>query len=235
MAKKGAISQGSDSGSAETRDRLLAAAAEVFAREGFRKATIREICDRAGANVAAVNYHFRDKKGLYSEVIRAARDVVESRYPSDISHLEPTDIEGRLRYFVASMLGRLFDPGATGCLMCLTAHEIRDPTEALDIMVAIGIRPRFEQLCEVVRTGCGGNVDEEQVQLISLSIVGQCLNLFHSRPIVERLMPAIRFETEALEPLIEHITKFSLAAISCYADGRASSSGRGDGRKGGSR
>ncbi|MGA9754367.1 MAG: TetR family transcriptional regulator, partial [Desulfobaccales bacterium] len=53
----------------ETRQRLLEAAGEVFAKKGFRNTTIREICRRARANLAAVNYHFGDKERLYLAVL----------------------------------------------------------------------------------------------------------------------------------------------------------------------
>jgi TetR/AcrR family transcriptional regulator, regulator of cefoperazone and chloramphenicol sensitivity len=48
----------------ETRLQLLEAAGEVFAEVGFRDATVREICRRADANIAAINYHFGDKENL---------------------------------------------------------------------------------------------------------------------------------------------------------------------------
>src|SRR5580658_7522029 len=76
-----------------TRDKLIDAAGTVFAERGYRSATIREICRRAGANVAAVNYTFGDKMGLYTEVlrhsVRAAKTAVmavamdASRTPED--------------------------------------------------------------------------------------------------------------------------------------------------------
>ena len=53
-----------------TRNKLLEAAGQVFAEHGYHSATVREICMRAGANVAAVNYHFGDKLELYTEVLR---------------------------------------------------------------------------------------------------------------------------------------------------------------------
>ena len=53
-----------------TRDKLIEAAGHLFAERGYRAATIRKICRRAKANVAAVNYTFGDKMGLYTEVLR---------------------------------------------------------------------------------------------------------------------------------------------------------------------
>src|SRR6267154_1886804 len=53
-----------------TREKLLTVAGRVFAARGYQATTVREICSAAGANVAAVNYHFGDKFGLYTEVLQ---------------------------------------------------------------------------------------------------------------------------------------------------------------------
>ena len=53
-----------------TREKLLEAAGPVFANRGYQAAKIREICEGAGGNVAAINYHFGDKLGLYTEVLQ---------------------------------------------------------------------------------------------------------------------------------------------------------------------
>ncbi len=67
----------------ETRQRLLTAAERLFADRGFKKVTVREICLAARANVAAVNYHFGDKLGLYREVLQVGdrRDARDQRPP----------------------------------------------------------------------------------------------------------------------------------------------------------
>ncbi len=53
-----------------TSERLLEVAGPIFAERGYHATTIREICAAAGANVAAINYHFGDKLGLYTEVLQ---------------------------------------------------------------------------------------------------------------------------------------------------------------------
>jgi len=69
----------------DTRERVLAAAMQVFAERGFDGATLREITAMAGANIAAVNYYFRSK----DELIRHVLDVYVR--PIMVSRLEALD------------------------------------------------------------------------------------------------------------------------------------------------
>src|SRR3984957_8274648 len=59
--------------SRSTRERLLETAGEIFAEKGFDRATGKEICARAGANVAAINYYFGSIEGLYAAVLEEAQ------------------------------------------------------------------------------------------------------------------------------------------------------------------
>ena len=73
-----------NSNSIETEKRLLEAAGEIFAHYGYRAATVRQICEKAGANLAAVNYHFGDKEGLYLAVLRSVPNANAEKYPSSL-------------------------------------------------------------------------------------------------------------------------------------------------------
>src|ERR1700728_1069403 len=54
----------------DTRTRILDAAEHLFAERGFRGTSVRAITDLAGANLAAVGYHFGSKAELLAAVIR---------------------------------------------------------------------------------------------------------------------------------------------------------------------
>jgi AcrR family transcriptional regulator len=61
-----------DNRGAETRQRLIHSALEVFGEYGFDGASTRMLAERAGANLAAIPYHFGSKEGLY----RAAAEYI---------------------------------------------------------------------------------------------------------------------------------------------------------------
>ncbi len=134
----------------ETRRQLLEAAGEVFAEVGFRDATVREICKRAGANVAAVNYHFGDKENLYLEVLRYTHATALEKYPPLLDMPENASPEKKLRAFVHSLLLRIFDKGPTSWHGKLMSREMIEPTAALDSLVEERMRPMVAQLWRIV-------------------------------------------------------------------------------------
>ncbi len=94
-----------------TRERILEAAGEVFAEVGFRCATVRRICERAGVNVAAINYHFRSKEELYYEVLKYWHEFAVKKYPPLLGVGEDAPAEEQLRAFILSLLLRMLDKG----------------------------------------------------------------------------------------------------------------------------
>lgn len=54
----------------ETRAHVLDVALPLFADRGFSGTSVRDVARAAGVNVATLAYHFRDKQGLYEEVVQ---------------------------------------------------------------------------------------------------------------------------------------------------------------------
>jgi AcrR family transcriptional regulator len=202
-------------GSPETRQRVLEAAGAVFAEQGFHNATVRDICRRAGANIAAVNYHFSDKEGLYTAVLRYAHQCATEKYSPEMGVASQSDVPAkqRLQMFVRSFLRHIFDEGQPAWHGKLMAREMMEPTQALEVLVKEEIRPRAELLEAIVRELLGRRASPERVRLCAMSIIGQCLFYHHARPVIVRLDPRQQFSPRDIERVADHVTQFSLAAL----------------------
>src|SRR5438067_1880535 len=126
-----------------TRTRLLDAAGEVFAESGFQAATVREICARAGVNIALVNYHFGDKLELYTAVLRhsigsARNKIIQSSLDSAASP------EEALRDLIRAMLQRICGAGP-GWHVRLMVHELARPTPAMACVIDEAMRPIYDR------------------------------------------------------------------------------------------
>jgi AcrR family transcriptional regulator len=195
--------------STATRQRLLEAAGEVFAEDGFRKATIQRICGRAHANIAAAHYHFGDKERLYTAVIEYSDRLATEPLPAPATAGRP---EERLRKHLVSFLSRLLDRGRPAWHGRLMAREMMEPTAALDRLVRTKIRANHEHLAAIVRELLGPDAGEDTVRRCVLSIVGQCMFYRHSAPVIARLYPDL-VPAEEIERIADHVTRFSVAAI----------------------
>jgi AcrR family transcriptional regulator len=198
--------------SIDTRQRLLEAAGEVFAEDGFRKATIERICRRAGANIAAAHYHFGDKERLYAAVIEYSDGLATAQQHPMAAGRDAAKPQDRLRTHLAAFLGRLLDRGRPAWHGRLMAREMIDPTAALDRMIRDKIRANHQQLAAIVRELLGAGARADDVRLCVLSIVGQCLFYRHSAPVIARLYPDL-VPAEEIARIADHITRFSLAAM----------------------
>ncbi|MBK7877677.1 MAG: CerR family C-terminal domain-containing protein [Planctomycetes bacterium] len=207
---------------ADTRTRLLEVAGELFAEQGYRAATVRELCTRAGANGAAVHYHFGDKATLYRAVVEHAFRVAVTRFPPDLGVRPGASAEERLEAFVRSFLLRLLSDGVPAWLGKIMAREMIEPTDALEHIIGNTARPLFERLTGIVRELAGPDASVEHVMRCSQSVVGQCLFYRHCREMIRRGWPESEPTIEGLDELARHITRFSLAGIRApRAGGRA--------------
>jgi TetR/AcrR family transcriptional regulator, regulator of cefoperazone and chloramphenicol sensitivity len=193
----------------DPRTRIIEAAGEIFAEKGFKGGTVREIIQRAGVNLAAVNYYFRDKEGLYIDVVKTAICGAKGELP----HWEPgTPPEQKLgdfiRHWMRIILGEKKVPWHRHVMM----HEIMQPTSFCTAIIAEMIRPRAEMLIGIVGE-LVPHMPAEQRRLVAHSIAGQYLFYHLNMPIVSRLVGEEEFGNYTPDRLAEHILAFSLAAL----------------------
>lgn len=197
----------------ETRTRILEAAASIFAEYGFAATTIRMICGLARVNLAAVNYHFGSKEGLYSETIRYLRRQAYDRYPTTYDLSPGASPEEKLLAFIRSFLLRTAFDERNLRFGTLVMREMVEPTSALDMMVDEGIRSLFGQLVDIVRSLMGETTDEETVLACSRSVMSQCLFYLFSRSVITRMSSEHQFSQTDIDTISDQILSFSLHAL----------------------
>ncbi len=198
----------------ETRQRLLDAAARLFAERGFQDVTVRDICGQAGANVAAVNYYFRDKSGLYQEVIQQIIGFMQQMMERAHAAGPNKSAEERLRHYIRTYLQHILQGGDECWQGMLMAREMTDPTPGLDLIFQQAIRPNSERVRALISELMGRPISDELVGMCVGSVQTQMFGL--ANPIAKRFIP--HFTPEVIDQIAEHIVRFSLGGIRAISD-----------------
>jgi TetR/AcrR family transcriptional regulator, regulator of cefoperazone and chloramphenicol sensitivity len=196
---------------AETRARVLDAAKRLFGERGFKKVTVRDICRAARANVAAVNYHFGDKLGLYREVLQSATDSMRATNDAAREAGKGQPPEEELRRYISVFLHRVLPPSSEAVHRLIT-RELNDPTPALDTLVEQGVRPRVEYLSGVIARILGCDPGDHRVIRCVASIQAQAVAYFPN-PIAARLGFPFAPTPAEIDKAAHHIATFSIAGV----------------------
>jgi AcrR family transcriptional regulator len=187
-------------------------AARLFASRGFKKVTVREICRTAGVNVAAVNYHFGNKLGLYRGILETAVEAMRDTNEAARRAGEGRQPDEKLRAWVHVYVQRMAASRQNSWIQPLMSREIADRTAAIDLIVERVLRPRAAYLAGIVADILGCATDDERVMRAVTCVQSQCL-AFVPNPVTSRLNPDLKVTPDALDSVAEHITAFSLAGI----------------------
>jgi AcrR family transcriptional regulator len=117
-----------------TKDRILGAAEELFALQGFAGTSLREVTSRADVNIAAVNYHFGSKENLVNEVFRRRMDVMSAQRLQALQTAlteRPGELEPVLAAFVEPALAMAQDRNGGGAFIRVIARAYAEKNDAL--------------------------------------------------------------------------------------------------------
>ncbi len=199
----------------EARARLLKAAARLFGERGFNHVSVREICKEAGTNLASVNYYFRDKLGLYRELIGMVAEGMNSSKTAAFAMGAGQPAEQQLRVYIRGFLRQLLDPspGEDSWMEKLVAREMMEPTPALDLIIEKGIEPAAARLQELVGEILGLPARDPLVLMNAGIIQGLCIWYRSSQAVAERMVPGLRYTPEVIDAIGEFVAVFSLAGM----------------------
>src|SRR5262249_27223334 len=147
----------------------------------------REICRKAGANIAAVNYYFRDKERLYLEAVKLAScgQPGGEQVPQWPAGMLPA---GKLRDFIHLLVRRMLDPSRPASHTHLMMREMAWRTEACTEWVRDYVRPMSEVLLGILAEVLPTQTPHYKRFLTAASIVGQCLHHVQNKPVIALLL-----------------------------------------------
>ncbi|OIQ50761.1 HTH-type transcriptional repressor NicS [Pseudodesulfovibrio hydrargyri] len=195
-----------------TKKALLLAAMEVFADKGFDSATVRDICGLAKANVAAVNYHYGSKDGLYAAVLEEIFPKGEE-WISDEDHNLPA--EERLHRFVRGLAEEIYtqSTGQIAQKWAIFLREMAKPSHNLDLIVQHQVQPRANELRDILTLLLGPGAPDQTLAYCSSNIWALMLDHLLTQPILDRLTPHRPNLGLDVQDFVDHVFHFALGGI----------------------
>jgi AcrR family transcriptional regulator len=196
-----------------TRDQILQTAGMVFAERGYAHATSKAICERAGTNVAAVNYHFGSRDGLYEAVlIEAHRQLIDMDDLLAISSA-PGDARERLGSVLTQIVGMATESG--GWAFRVLVREMMSPSPAMPALAAKAVAPKAEIMMRLIAEFGGLAPSDPAVQRCAFMCVVPTMLIAVAPPALKtNVFPALMQDPDAL---LDALKAFCFAGIEAVA------------------
>jgi TetR/AcrR family transcriptional regulator, regulator of cefoperazone and chloramphenicol sensitivity len=198
---------------AETRNNLLEAAGAVFAESGFDRATAKEIAHRAGANAAAVNYHFGGIEPLYEEVLAEAhRRLVSYQVLARVVSADQ-DPKDRLRRLIGLLVGVVRSGSSASWPAKVIVREVIAPTPHFEKLRREELEPKKTLIFGVISQIMGVTPDHPLVAQAALSIMAPCFMLLIAEKRLTEVLPPLDRANVSNETLANRLANFVLGGI----------------------
>jgi AcrR family transcriptional regulator len=196
---------------AQTRKQLLEVAGRLFAEHGYARTTSKEICAVAGTNIAAVNYHFGGKDGLYASVLEEAHARLVSIELVTTATQGNADEGEKLRMLLAQVVGQIAKRDPAAWPLRVLSRELMAPTAMMDRMISNQIQPKLKLVAGMIGAILDVSPNHPAVSRCMVSIIGPCGFLLITNPDWQKQV----FPSLALEPhaLVDHMVTFALGGL----------------------
>ncbi len=198
------------------KTKILKTAVNVFSEKGFKAATTRDICGRAGVNINAVSYYFGGKKKLYKAVLEYMFEVATKFLP-DSNRIKSAehDPEELLQLYIHTFTKIILsiEDDIDARLAVLFAKEVANPSPFLDEMVDKRIMPGEQSLHKILRKILGSEIPQGVIRDCACSITGQVYYYAFAWPLFIRTYPDQPDMHQKVDHLAAHIFRFSLGGL----------------------
>ncbi|MCX2865258.1 CerR family C-terminal domain-containing protein [Paucibacter sp. PLA-PC-4] len=199
----------------ETRALILQVAGRLFAEQGFERTTSREICLAAGANMAAVNYHFGSREGLYEAVLIEAHGQLVRLDDLAAIGCVCAEPQARLRAVIGLLAQRVSGQEVPWGLRVLVHEMMVAPSPHMAVLMRKAVLPKIQIVMSIVAEVLGLPAGHPAVQRSLAMIVMPCIMMtIAPRDLLRQVMPAAYDDEQGL---VDDMTRYALAGLAAVA------------------
>jgi TetR/AcrR family transcriptional regulator, regulator of cefoperazone and chloramphenicol sensitivity len=196
-----------------TRNKIMKAAARIFAEDGYAGASIRNIVARADVNQAAISYHFGSKEGLYRAVLQMALQALLQDNGAMAPAPGKLAREAALRAFIRRQLRPMLARDELSQYLRIFNWETVRPTPAFRKFMAEEAGPYLASAATLVRRFLPPEATEKQAVLGALWLFGQCSIFVRNCEQLARPPLGFRVDRKFVDGLGEAIARWAAGGL----------------------
>src|ERR1700730_3459235 len=197
-----------------TRQALLDHATDVFAENGFDRASVREITRRADVNQAAINYHFGGKEALYREVLRLAVAALNDASLLNEDAIDRVTRDEAVRLFVRQQVTPLLKHGQIGHYLRIFAWETLTPTWVWREFIASEKLPILDQAEKIVRRFLPATATRAKITIATIWLTQQAVPFIRHYDMLSKPPLSLKIDKSFIEQLTDDLGRMAVAGLS---------------------
>lgn len=200
-----------------TKKRIIDAAILEFAENGYKKATVRGICERAHVNVASINYHFLSKQDLYFQIFEQYLPQGEiMKLPDGEKIKSQEDLIATLDLWISSMLSRVLNARKENMklFMQIAMHELIFPSEVRTVLSSKYLNPDRDSIRSILDKT---TLPDEEKTVKIISLLGKCTFYIYHKYAVEKISGSDNFLKNNFKSVVASILRETMVDLQ-YVD-----------------
>lgn len=196
-----------------TKDKIIAAAIHEFAVKGYEQATTRDILEQAGANVAAINYYFKGKQGLYVKVLLHIVEIVREQfkdiYPQYLllkaTMPNPKKSREMLKICIRKFVELICSDKFSVDLGMIYIHEYTQASPYFETLSKGLNEIYFPIATNLIKDACEGTLSEKEANLQTVLLFSQIFSVLTRKEVILKTMGWQDYNKNAINEILSVI------------------------------
>lgn len=190
----------------------MQAAIPLFAELGFKGTSTRKICELASANISSIPYYFRNKEGLYDEVVSLIASTLRARLnpyieiSSNVHVISSYEAKKQLCCVIEVFIDSVLSSDIPDSFRLIIVREQLRPSAAFEILYKNIFKDFYGLLCSLIASSTKNSPDDHRVIFCANTIIGQVLSFKIFAQTTYRFIGVKSYDDQHIKTIKELVT-----------------------------